>query len=175
MIPKLAGIFPAIITPFDLNGKLNVHSLERLIEQLYGAGVHGLYLCGSTGEGMMQSVAQRKQVAEVAMQNSPPERPVIVHVGANTTGEAIELAHHAARHGAHAVSSLPPCIGVYSFAEIKSYYEQLAAASEIPLFIYFFPEVAPAVKSADQILELAAIENVAGLKYTDYDLYTMLR
>lgn len=171
----LAGIVPAVVTPFDAEGQFNVRSFEQLAERLYAAGVHGLYLCGSTGEGMLQTVAQRKQVAEAAMRNSPSDKSIIIHVGANTTGEAIELARHAARIGAHAVSSLPPCVGVYSFAEIKSYYERLAAASDIPLLIYFFPEVAPAIKTADQVLELAAIENVAGLKFTDYDLYTMLR
>jgi N-acetylneuraminate lyase len=171
----LSGIVPAVVTPFDAEGKFNVRSFELLVERLYGAGVHGLYLCGSTGEGMLQTAAQRKQVAEAAMRCSPSDKSVIVHVGANTTDEAIELARHAARMGAHAVSSLPPCVGVYSFAEIKSFYERLAAASEIPLLIYFFPEVAPAIRTADQVLELAAIENVIGLKFTDYDLYTMLR
>lgn len=171
----LAGIVPAVVTPFDAEGKFNVRSFERLAERLFGADVHGLYLCGSTGEGMLQTVGQRKHVAEAAARNSPPNKSVIIHVGANTTGEAIELARHAARIGAHAISSLPPIVGVYSFAEIKSYYEKLAAASDIPLLIYFFPEVAPAVRTADQVLELAGIENVIGLKFTDYDLYTMLR
>jgi N-acetylneuraminate lyase len=171
----LTGIVPAVVTPFDAEGKFKVRSFELLVERLYAAGVHGLYLCGSTGEGMLQTAAQRKQVAEAAMRCSPADKSVIVHVGANTTDEAIELARHAARIGAHAVSSLPPCVGVYSFAEIKLYYEQLAAACTIPLLIYFFPEVAPAIKTADQVLELAAIENVIGLKFTDYDLYTMLR
>src|SRR5262245_35522928 len=84
----LAGIIPAVVTPFDAEGKFNVRSFERLAERLYEAGVHGLYLCGSTGEGMLQTVAQRKQVAEAAMRNSPPNKSVIIHVGANTTGEA---------------------------------------------------------------------------------------
>lgn len=171
----LAGILPAVVTPFDADNIFNARSFEKLLQHVYAADVHGVYLCGSTGEGMLQPVAQRKQVAEVALRNSPPGKIVAVHVGANTTAEAIELARHAARIGAHAVSSLPPLVGGYSFAEIKTYYEQLAAASELPLLLYFFPEVSPAIKTADQVLELAGIENVAGLKFTDYDLYTMLR
>lgn len=171
----LAGILPAVVTPFDAENKFNARSFEKLLQHVYAADVHGVYLCGSTGEGMLQSVAQRKQVTEIALQNSPPGKLVIVHVGANTTEEAIELTRHAARSGAHAVSSLPPLVGGYSFAEIKTYYKQLAAASEVPLLLYFFPEVSPAIKTADQVLELAAIQNVAGLKFTDYDLYTMLR
>ncbi|HEY8459165.1 MAG TPA: dihydrodipicolinate synthase family protein, partial [Blastocatellia bacterium] len=98
----LAGIVPAVVTPFDAEGKFNVRSFERLIERLYASGVHGLYICGSTGEGMLQTVAQRKQVAEVALRNSPPGKSVIIHVGANVTDDAIELARHAARAGAHA-------------------------------------------------------------------------
>src|SRR5215470_3338040 len=90
----LAGIVPAVVTPFDAEGKFNIRSFEQLAQRLYAAGVHGLYLCGSTGEGMLQPVTQRKQVAEVAMRNSPSDKAVIVHVGANTTGEAIELARH---------------------------------------------------------------------------------
>lgn len=172
---KLAGILPAMITPLDAEGDFNSRAFERLLERVYAANVHGVYLCGSTGEGMLQSTAQRKAIAEVAVRNSPLGKQVIVHVGANTTAEAIELSRHAARVGAHAVSSLPPLVGGYSFAEIKTFYEQLAAASELPLLLYYFPEVSPAIKTADQILELAAIPNVAGLKYTEYDLYTMLR
>jgi N-acetylneuraminate lyase len=172
---ELFGILPAMITPMDEAGAFNPRAFERLLAQVYQAGVHGVYLCGSTGEGMLQSIAQRKEVVEVAVKNSPPDKQVIVHVGATTTAGAIELSRHAARAGAHAVSSLPPLVGGYSFAEIKTYYEQLAAACELPLLLYYFPEVSPAIKTADQILELCAIPNVAGLKFTDYDLYTMLR
>jgi N-acetylneuraminate lyase len=172
---KLAGILPALITPFDAKGKFNLQAFEQLLARLYAADVDGVYLCGSTGEGMLQSAAQRKAITAAAVKKSPPGKSVIVHVGANTTSEAIELARHAAQAGAHAVSALPPLVGGYSFAEIKAYYQAIAAASELPLLLYYFPEVAPAVKTADQILELYALENVAGLKFTEYDLYTMLK
>jgi N-acetylneuraminate lyase len=169
------GIIPAVLTPFDAEGRFDAGAFERLLARLYAAGVHGVYLCGSTGEGMLQPVEQRKAVTEAALRYSPKDKQLIVHVGANTTAEALELARHAAGAGANMISSLPPLVGNYSFAEIKAYYQQLAAASKLPLLVYYFPEVAPAVKTADQILELAAIENVVGLKFTEYDLYTMLR
>jgi N-acetylneuraminate lyase len=169
------GIIPAAVTPFDAEGRFDERAFERLLARLYSAGVHGVYLCGSTGEGMLQPVEQRKAVTEAAVRSSPEDKQVIVHVGANTTAEALELARHAAAAGAQTISSLPPLAGNYSFAEIRRYYQQLAAASDLPLLVYYFPEVAPAVKTADQILELAAIDNVVGLKFTEYDLYTMLR
>lgn len=175
MNQDLSGILPALITPLDDEGRLNTRSLEMLLDRLYATGVHGVYLCGSTGEGLLQSSGQRRLVTEIVVRNSPPGKHVIVHVGAGTTSEAIELARHAASAGAHAVSSLPPIGGGYSFDEIKRFYERLAGASDLPLLLYYFPEAAPAVKTAEQILELCAIPNVVGLKYTDYDLYTMLR
>lgn len=169
------GILPALVTPLDAEGNFNARAFEQLLTRVYAADVHGVYLCGSTGEGMLQSAAQRKLITEVAVSNSPSDKQIIVHVGAVTTAEAIELAEHAARTGAHAVSSLPPLVGGNSFAEIKTFYTQLAAASDLPLLLYYFPEVSPAIKSAEQVLELCAIPNVRGLKFTDYDLYTMLR
>ena len=175
MSNQLQGILPALITPLDDEGDLNPRALERLLAHVYAAEVQGVYLCGSTGEGMLQSSAQRQRVTEIVVANSPPDKQVIVHVGANTTAETIALAQHAAHAGAHAVSSLPPLVGNYSFAEIKTFYEQLAAASDLPLLLYYFPEVAPAIRTAEQVLELAHLPNVAGLKFTDYDLWTMRR
>jgi len=145
---------------------------EALLESVYSAGVDGIYVCGQTGEGLLQSVDQRKRVAEVSLKCSPAGKQVIVHVGAYRTADAVELARHAGRIGVTAVSALPP-IGAYSFAEIRRYYEAIAAAADLPLLVYYFPEVSPAIKTAEQILELCSIPNVVGLKFTDFDLYRM--
>jgi N-acetylneuraminate lyase len=166
------GIIPAAVTPFDAEERFVPAAYEALIERLYGAGVDGLYVCGGTGEGLLQSVAQRKQVAEVAVGNSPAGKLVIVHIGAFSTADAVELAKHAGRVGAAAVSALPP-LGAYSFAETRAYYQAIAAASGVPLFVYFYPELYPGVSTAGQVLELCALPNVAGLKYTDFDLYRL--
>ncbi len=169
---KFEGIIPAAVTPFDGDGRFDAASFERLLQHFYAAGVDGVYVCGQTGEGFQQSIEQRKQIAEVAITNSPADKTVIVHTGALATADAVELSKHASRSGAHAVSSLPP-IGNYSFAEIKAYYTAIASASDIPLLIYYFPALAPAVTSVAQVLELCEIPNVIGLKYTDSDLFKL--
>ena len=166
------GILPAVVTPFDDGERFAGAVFERLLERLYAQGVHGIYVCGSTGEGLLQSVAQRKEVAEVAVRCSPKGKQVIVHVGANNTGDAVELTRHATRIGVHAVSSLPPA-GGYSFSEIRAYYQAIAAISDLPVLVYYFPEICPTVSSTEEILELCEITNVAGLKFTDFDLYKM--
>lgn len=169
---RFQGILPAVITPFDAAGRFRADSFERLLGRCYAAGVDGVYVCGQTGEGLQQSSEQRKRVAEVAAQCSPQDKTIIVHTGAMSTAEAVDLTKHAARIGAHAVSALPP-IGNYSFAEIKAYYTAIASASDLPLLIYYFPAYAPSVNSLDLILELCAIPNVCGLKFTSNDLFLL--
>jgi len=166
------GILPAIITPFDEDENFAPAVFERLIDRLYATGIEGLYVNGQTGEGLLQPVAQRKQVAEVALRCSPKGKKVIVHVGASRTSDALELARHAAAIGAHAVASLPP-LGVYTFAETLIYYRALASVSGLPVLVYYFPATSPAVQSTQQVLELLEIPDVVGLKFTDFDLYKL--
>ena len=166
------GILPAAVTPFDAAGKFNPAAFEQLLARVYAAGVDGVYVCGSTGEGLLQSVAQRQAVTEAAVQHSPAGKQVIVHVGAFATADAVTLAQHAARAGAHAVSALPPT-GNYSFAEIKAYYRAIATATDLPLLIYFMPALYPAISTVAQIDELCELPNVIGLKFTDFDLYKL--
>jgi N-acetylneuraminate lyase len=163
------GIFPAVVTPLDSEGRLATVSFERLIERLDGHGVHGIYVCGSTGEGLLLTVERRKQVAELALKCLPAGKPVLLHVGAHRLEDAIELAKHASRIGIAAISSLPPH-GDYTFAEIRYYYQLLAAASDLPLLVYYLPDLYPAVSTLSQILELCEIRNVIGLKLTSVDL-----
>jgi N-acetylneuraminate lyase len=167
----LTGILPAIVTPLSSDRVFLPVPFERLIRGLYAAGVHGLYVCGQTGEGLQQSVAQRKTVLEAAVAYSPPGKLVVVHVGANTTADAIALAKHAGEAGAHAISSLPP-LALYDFAEIFEFYETLAAESPVPLLLYHHPDTCPLI-TPDRALRLSEIRGVIGFKFTDFNLYLL--
>jgi N-acetylneuraminate lyase len=168
----LIGILPAVVTPFDEWGRFADAAFERLLHFVYEAGVDGVYVCGQTGEGLLQRTESRKRATELAVSHSPRGKTVIVHVGAHRLDDAVELAAHARRAGADAISSLPPS-GNYSFAECKAYYEALASAADLPLLVYYFSEGNSSISTADQILELCAIPNVVGLKFTDHDLYKL--
>jgi N-acetylneuraminate lyase len=163
------GIVPAVVTPLDEDGKLLRGSMERLLEHFYTLGCNGVYVCGQTGEGLQLPTAVRKDALEVCVRNTPTHGKVIAHVGAASTAEALELARHAKASGAHAISSLPPA-GGYRFDELKSYYEALAAVG-LPTLVYYFPAYSSAIQNLEQILDLCTIENVVGLKFTDFDLY----
>lgn len=169
---ELKGIFPALVTPVNSEGEFQPKAYEQLLKRVYKARIQGVYVCGQTGEGFQLSLDSRRTATECAVQNSPADAKVIVHVGTPITADAVALARHAAKSGAHLVSSLPP-VGNYSFEEIKSYYEAIAQASELPLMIYYFPSLSPAIRTTEQVLELCAIDNVMGLKFTDSDFFRL--
>jgi N-acetylneuraminate lyase len=171
MASDLQGILPALVTPLASDETVKSSAVEQLLRHVYDAGAHGVYLCGNTGEGMGLAPAERRKVVEVSMRSSPRSKLVVVHVGAASQREAIELGQHAAKMGVSAVSSLPP--GGCTFAEIVAYYRALAAAIDAPVVAYYFPAVAGASWTRDQLAEICAIPGVAGIKYTDFDLYTM--
>ena len=174
-MPELNGIIPALITPVTPEGEVAPKVLEQLLERT--CTPPALPECTSAARparGLLQTVAMRKTVAEVVARSTPAGKANIIHIGAHRPDDAVELARHARRIGAHAVSSLPP-IGGYSFEEVRAYYQRIAAAADLPVLVYYFPEVSSAIRTVDQILELCAIPGVIGLKFTDFDLYRMSR
>lgn len=171
---NLHGVLPALITPLHPDGSINKDALAKLLASLFDAGCHGVYVAGSTGEGLLLSVEMREQLATLTRRLTPQDRSVIVHIGTLNTTDSVRLAQHAASIGATAISSLPPA-GPYSFDDLKIFYATLAMACPLPLLVYFFPEAAPAIRTYAQLAELCAIPNVAGLKFTDFDFYTLAR
>src|SRR5579862_1878621 len=88
-------ILPALVTPLTPDGQLDVASAERLIDHLYKKGVGGLYVTGSTGEGIHLDFAIRRKLVELAVSMSRNRGQVVVHIGAIQASAALELADHA--------------------------------------------------------------------------------
>jgi N-acetylneuraminate lyase len=156
----------------DSAGGFMPELMERLCAVLYASGVDGVYVCGQTGEGLQQPVAQRKLVVETTVRATPAGKTVMAHIGAGSTADAVELARHAESCGAHAISALPPG-GSYSIEEVHGYYSSIASATSLPLFIYFFPAFAARPGGYGDLMRLCEIPGVAGLKFTSTDLFTM--
>jgi N-acetylneuraminate lyase len=168
---KFTGIWPALVTPLTADGRLHVAVAEALIEDLLATGVAGLYVCGGTGEGILLSPAVRREMAELAIRVVAGRVPVMVHVGALTTEVAVDLAQHASLAGADAISAIPPFYYSYSFAAIREHYRAIAAASGVPLYVYFIPSATGTAITPEQLLEICTLPGVAGLKYTSQDLF----
>jgi N-acetylneuraminate lyase len=168
-------ILPALVTPLTASGDLDVRSSERLIDHLYQKGIGGLYLTGSTGEGIYLSREIRQRLVEVAIGMSRGRGKVIVHVGAIQPSLARELADHAARAGADAISSIPPFAGGYSWAEVQAFYADLAAKSRLPVVAYYIPGLTGQPRTVDELSSLLTVPNIAGYKFTEFNLYLMQR
>lgn len=166
------GVLPAVVTPVDESGRFERRAFERLLGRLYTAGVDGVYVCGSTGEGLQLGLDDRRAAVEAAVELSPSRAQVIAHVGAAATADALALARHAARAGAGAISSLPPP-GRFGFRELREYYTRLAGETGLPLFLYYFPDMGGPALALEDLLELCALSGVAGIKITDFDLYRL--
>lgn len=171
MDTTLAGIFPALVTPLSADGSANIAALEKLLNRVYTAGVDGVYVCGSTGEGVLLDAAERRRIVEAAVRNSPRGKHVIVHVGAWSLDVSEGLARHAESVHASAISCIrPPAV---SYGEMLSWYRLLAASTSLPLLAYYFPDSTGESLNADQLTGICELPGVGGLKYTDYDLYTL--
>jgi N-acetylneuraminate lyase len=175
LLNQQSRILPALVTPLKPDGSLDAASAERLIDHLYGQGVGGLYVTGSTGEGIYLEASLRRQIVELAVASSRGRGVAIVHVGAVQAGLARELAEHAARAGADAVSSIPPFAGGYAWQEVQAFYADLARHSPLPLVAYYIPSLTRQTHTIDELASLLELPGLAGFKWTEANLYAMQR
>lgn len=170
---QIGGVIPAMLSTFDENEALDLARARALTRHLCQKKIGGLYLTGSTGEGFMMSVDERKAFVDTVIDEVAGRVPVIVHVGAISTIASEELARHAARTGADAISSVPPIYWHFSDDAIVGYYNDLVQAAGLPMIVY---NIALAgLVSFDMVKRLGAIDGVEGIKYTASTHYDMFR
>ncbi|MBI1295656.1 hypothetical protein GC175_11950 [bacterium] len=173
MESPFSGTWPALVTPADADGGVNVTVLRELVDYLLGKRIDGLYLCGSTGEGVLLSQAERRQVVEVVMDQTAGRIPVIVHVGSVSTRESVALARHSQEVGAAGVSSILPMINT-GVTGIYAHYQQIAAAvPDLPFFPYLFGGQTDAPALMQELKQ--RIPNLHGAKYTGPNMYELGR
>lgn len=161
----LDGILVALITPFTADGsEVNIDGIAAVIEKMVDAGVAGVIPCGSTGEFNALSTGERKAVAEAVMTAARGRVAVVPHVGSLRPAEAAELMEHAAGIGADAVMAVPPFYDKLTWPEVVSYYATIsAAAPDLPIMAYHYPEATGSLITIDQIRDL--VTQVPAVKY----------
>ena len=171
---KFTGVMPALITPLTDEGKLNRDVLERLIEDLIAQGADGFYIGGATGEGIILDVDVHKELTTESIKIIGGRVPSIVHIARMNYNEMVDLAVHAEKAGADAISAIPPLFYSYDHEAIYRYYEGLSNAINIPIMIYNNPNTGVHF-SAEQVAELYNIKNVTAIKWTNYEFYQVMR
>jgi dihydrodipicolinate synthase/N-acetylneuraminate lyase len=138
--PRLAGVIAAMLTPMTDRGlRVDPEAAGRLTTWLVEKGIHGLYIAGTTGEGLYLSPEEHQELVR-AVVKAAKGTPVVAHVGALTTAQAVFLARQAVRADATAVAAIPPPYYSLSREELLGYFTAIAQAAEpLPLYLYNIP------------------------------------
>lgn len=169
-------IYSALIIPFYEDERVNFDALAQLVEQQLADGVEGFYCCGSSGEALLLSVEERKQVVECVVRQTAGRVPVIAHIGTIRTQDVIALAKHAGDMGCTAVSMIPPYYYKFSMDEIAGYYEDVVAAvPDMPVILYNIPQFTGIEFGKSNASRLLENSNIIGIKHTSNNLYSMER
>ena len=137
----IRGVLLPIITPFDDKVRVDEQIMRALVDFHIKAGVQGLFVLGSTGQGPAMTIEERKQTAAIALDQARSRVPVIIHVGTADAQSTVELAEHAAAHKADAVAIVPPYYySDHTEFEIVAHYKAVANAVPLPIFIYENPK-----------------------------------
>lgn len=164
------GIWPAMFTPVDDNGKPALGELEKLAELLISQGMDGLYILGSTGQGVLFTEEQRKKVTKVVSKVVSDRLPVIVQVGALTSDESVRLTKHATKCGVDGISAVGPIYYSGSSDMTLEHYKTIAGATDLPFFPYQLGDGSIPGKTTRFIEELLKIPNIGGMKLTTNQL-----
>ncbi len=170
------GVTPAMATPIGENGRFSPQSIPPLVNFLHEAGVKGLFVGGTTGEGLLFSVDERKQLHEAAM-DAADGLPILLHVGADRMDDALVLTTHAATLNPAAIVAITPTFFGMDDDALFDYFVAIAqAAPEVPLLLYDIPHMAGNGISISLFERLAeAVPSLAGAKTSRPDAQAIRR
>ncbi len=167
-IKKFSGVYPAVITPFQEDGEVDVPKLENYINYLVDK-VDGLFVGGSYGSGPLMTEAQRKTVGETVMRVAKGKVPVILMIGATDTQTTIKLAQHAESIGADAIAVITPFYYRHTKDVIIEHYRAVINSTSLPVILYNNPKYTNFCVTGDLLKELADV-GLQGVKDSSADI-----
>lgn len=164
-LEKYKGIFPAFYACYDESGAVSAERVRDLTEYLIAKGINGLYVGGSSGECIYQSVAERKLVLENVVAAAKGRIVIIAHVACNNTADSMELAAHAEGLGVDAIAAIPPIYFHLPPHGIAGYWNDISsAAPNTDFIIYNIPQLAGVSLSSQLLREMLKNPRVIGVK-----------
>ena len=167
----LEGLISAVYTPFHADGSLRLEIVPTYVDYLVRNQIRGLYICGTTGEGVSLSIEERQAVAEAFVKAADRRIPATVQVGSCAISDCRTLAAHAESIGTDAISAnAPSYFRITSTATLADWMIEIAsAAPKTPFYYYHIPSFTGV--EIDMTEFLSAMEsrcpNFAGVKYSD--------
>lgn len=164
-LDKYKGVIPAFYACYDEKGEISPAGVQRLAQYFIDKGVKGVYVNGSSGECIYQSVKDKKIVLENVMKVAKGKLTVIAHVACNNTKDSMELAAHAESLGVDAIASIPPIYFRLPDHAIAKYWNDISsAAPNTDFVIYNIPQLAGVALSTNLFTEMRKNPRVIGVK-----------
>ncbi|MGW9630310.1 dihydrodipicolinate synthase family protein [Agromyces sp. NPDC055520] len=163
------GVIPPVLTPFDASGAFDEAAFERLVERLIAAGVHGLFVLGSSGEVAFLSDDERTRVLEASVRIAAGRVPVLAGVNEMTPARVIGQVRLAEAAGVDAVVATAPYYARPSAAEVEAHFRLIAAATELPVFAYDVPVRVHSKLDHAMLVRLGGEGVIAGVKDSSGD------
>ena len=168
----LEGVVPPVCTPLDADGEVDVASLESHISFLLGAGVHGLFMLGSSSEVAYLTDSQRDRVVEVAVKTAGGEVPVLAGAIDMATNRVIDQALRAKQRGADAIVLTAPFFARSAHPnEVKLHFRKVRERVGLPLVAYDLPISVHNKLDEPLVAELAADGVLEGVKDSSNDIH----
>ena len=168
------GVFPYLVSPIDERGRVKDAVLTRLVDDLIGAGVHGLTPLGSTGEFAYLNREQRHRIVEVVVQATRRRVPVVAGVAATTIADAVEQVK---AYGALGVDGILAILEAYfplSEDGVVGYFTAVASATALPVVLYTNPQFQRSDLTLPAIERLTRVDNIRYLKDASSDTGRLL-
>ncbi|KSV59575.1 dihydrodipicolinate synthase family protein [Acetivibrio ethanolgignens] len=164
-LDKYKGVIPAFYACYDEKGEISPERVEGLARYFMEKGVKGLYVNGSSGECIYQSVADRKLILESVMKVAKGKLTIIAHVACNNTKDSQELAAHAEKLGVDAIAAIPPIYFHLPDYAIAEYWNDISAAAKNTDFvIYNIPQLAGVALTQSLFAVMRENPRVIGVK-----------
>lgn len=164
LLEKYKGIIPAFYACYDETGEISPEGIRALANHLFEKGVQGLYVGGSSGECIYQSLDERKATLKYVSNTLKGKLTLIAHVGAPSTKESVELAKYAAELGYDALSAIPPIYFQLPESAIEKYWTEIMNSTDLPFIIYNIPQTTGYSLSINLLSKLLKNEKLIGVK-----------
>jgi 4-hydroxy-tetrahydrodipicolinate synthase len=169
------GVFPALLTPFTAEDKLDLDMFEKNLAAQIEAGIHGIIIGGSLGEASTITEKEKEELTEFSVEYLNGRIPVIVNIAECTTRDAVQQAANARRWGADGIMLLPPMRYKTDDRETIAYFKAVSKSTALPIMIYNNPPDYKIDTRPDMFEDLVECKNITALKESSRDVTNLTR
>lgn len=169
------GVFPALLTPFTKDDKLDLDMFEKNLAAQLDAGVNGIIIGGSLGEASTITEKEKEELTEFSVEYINGKIPVIVNIAESRTSDAVQQAENARRWGADGIMLLPPMRYKTDDRETIHFFKAVANSTSLPVMIYNNPVDYKIDTRPDMFEELTGCKNITALKESSRDVTNLTR